>query len=345
MFSSDFTGRGTFFQSACFLIAAIVAGVLSVCLNPPSVLAASMQIPDTGQTTCYNNDTEITCPGPGQAFYGQDANYKGKAAAYRDNGSTIQDLVTGLVWQQADDGVSRNGYDAATYCQDLDLGGQTDWRLPSVRELLSIVDAGRSSPAISPVFSCSTSTSLYWSTTLSAATASSAWTVGFSAGAAAANAKTLSYKVRCVRGNALPVSDYADNGNGTVTDQTTGLVWEKSGSASGLSWQDALALCENATTGGHTDWRLPNKRELELLVDWSRYDPALDPALTKLGNSYWSGTTYDPTGYAYEAWRVNFTDGQSRDYGKSVAYNVRCVRGGLTSLNLSAIDMLLQNGE
>jgi hypothetical protein len=55
---------------------------------------------DTGQEKCYNNSREITYPKPGEAFYGQDAQYQGIQPTYRDNGNgTITDLNTGLMWQ------------------------------------------------------------------------------------------------------------------------------------------------------------------------------------------------------------------------------------------------------
>ena len=56
-------------------------------------------LPDSGQTTCYNSSEKISCPNPGQRYYGQDANYKGVQPSYRNNGDgTVSDLVTGLMW-------------------------------------------------------------------------------------------------------------------------------------------------------------------------------------------------------------------------------------------------------
>jgi len=340
-----FLYRSSAMRSRLIRGAAVCLSFLSLIVFDESAWAES-RLPDTGQTQCYNNTEEIACPSPGQAFYGQDANYAGKPPAYQNNGSTITDLVTGLIWQQADDGVARTWYEAATYCQDFDEGGYADWRLPLIKELLSIVDAGRSSPAINPVFTSSSSSDIYWSATEYASSSGYAWGVNFYAGASVYNAKTLGgMKVRCVRGGSLPGSMYVDNGDGTVTDKSTGLVWEKSGSASGMSWEAALAWCEDATTGGSADWRLPNKRELEILVDTSRNYPAIDPAFTETGRVYWSGTTYDPAGFQHSAWRVNFSDGQSRDWGKSVSFYARCVRGGQGIFSPGAFDMLLLDGE
>jgi hypothetical protein len=58
------------------------------------------QVPDTGQTKCYNNSTEIPCPGPGEPFYGQDAQYDGPARSYTKLGDNrVKDDVTGLIWE------------------------------------------------------------------------------------------------------------------------------------------------------------------------------------------------------------------------------------------------------
>lgn len=120
-------------------------------------------------------------------------------------------------------------------------------------------------------------------------------------------------------------ADYVDNGNGTVTDLSTGLIWEKAGSAGAMIWEQALAWCQQATTAGYSDWRLPNKRELEHLADKSRYDPAIDPAFTEPGNKYWCGTTY--ARYSNDACYVNIGSGYSGFYGKNGTNHVRCVRG------------------
>ena len=79
-----------------------------------------------------------------------------------------------------------------------------------------------------------------------------------------------------------PISGFGafhDNGNGTVSDSVTGLMWQQGDGQNddgGRTWEEALGYCENLSLGGHSDWRLPNVRELETLVAWDRYDPAID---------------------------------------------------------------------
>ncbi len=175
----------------------------TVSINQAGSATSTFTLPDSGQTKCYNNSIEITCPSSGQDFYGQDGNYQGVQPSYQNNGDgTVTDQVTGLIWQQADDGVARTWNDAGTYCQALGLGGRADWRLPSIDELLSIVDSGRFNPAINPVFTCSSD--FYWSDTTNAGTSSYAWAVSFRTGDTSSDGygRHTNY-VRCVHGGPL----------------------------------------------------------------------------------------------------------------------------------------------
>jgi hypothetical protein len=100
---------------------------------------------------------------------------------------------------------------------------------------------------------------------------------------------------------------FVDNGDGTVTDTCTGLVWQQAtadinddGLADlvhdGLTWEGALEYCENLVLGGQEDWRLPNIRELQSIVDYGRWGPSVDPSFnlawdTTWASCYWSSTT------------------------------------------------------
>jgi hypothetical protein len=157
-------------------------------------------LPDTGQTKCYNNTGEIPCPAPGEAFYGQDGNYQGPQPAYQvsADGLVVTDLNTGLMWQRADDGAGRDWAAASGYCENLALGGYSDWRMPACQELVSIVDYGRFIPAIDPAFGCRSS--YYWSGSAGALSPDDAWYVDFYHGYAGSDPKSASCYVRCVRG-------------------------------------------------------------------------------------------------------------------------------------------------
>ncbi|MDD3518625.1 MAG: DUF1566 domain-containing protein [Chromatiales bacterium] len=137
---------------------------------------------------------------------------------------------------------------------------------------------------------------------------------------------------------------FNDNGDGTVTDDVTGLIWDKcswgqsndtdcsTGSASTHTWADALGVAVTANAAnykGFNDWRLPNRTELESLVDITKAtDPTID--VTAFPNTpsswYWTSTTYAP-GPA-NAWRVLFDSGYTSAGGKSVTSRVRLVRSG-----------------
>ncbi|MBU0568419.1 DUF1566 domain-containing protein [bacterium] len=78
------------------------------------------------------------------------------------------------------------------------------------------------------------------------------------------------------RGVAWPSPRFTDNGNGTVTDNLTGLMWTKDANLGGtMNWQNALTYMTTLNVGGYIDWRLPNLKELRSLMDCSQSNPAL----------------------------------------------------------------------
>lgn len=129
--------------------------------------------------------------------------------------------------------------------------------------------------------------------------------------------------------NAVPVTaaGFVDNDNGSVTDTETGLMWQQS-TASARTWENAISYCESLSLAGYSDWRLPDRNELQSLVDYTRYHPAIDETFFPDTESsyYWSSTTYAPnTDYA---WGVNFYNGYVGSDDKSNTGYVRAVRGG-----------------
>jgi hypothetical protein len=191
--------------------------------------------PDTGQTKCYNNTVEIPCPAAGQPFHGQDAQYAGPARSYTDLGSgMIRDNVTGLIWEQktnknnvknysdphdadntytwCDTNSNTNGGNAGTCgtndtmdflvtLNNTNYGGHNDWRLPTIKELATLVNLGRYDPAIDPVFAATTQLlSRYWSSTTYTGYSGDARHVHFDDGDVGYGGKSHSYYVRAVRG-------------------------------------------------------------------------------------------------------------------------------------------------
>ncbi len=127
--------------------------------------------------------------------------------------------------------------------------------------------------------------------------------------------------------SALAIGPYQVNGD-SVIDQGTGLQWQKSGDGVLRVWEEALAYCENLSLDNHSDWRLPNIREMKSLVEDYRYYPAIDPVFSCQSAYYWTATTVTrfPTAHA---WSVFFANGDDNCGDKKNSHFVRCVRAGV----------------
>ncbi|HHB75607.1 MAG TPA: DUF1566 domain-containing protein [Desulfobulbus sp.] len=310
--------------------------------------------PDTGQTVCCDANGNVLdpCPAAGQPFYGQDAQYDGPVRSYTilGGGAMVHDNVTGLIWErkQNKDGTKdyTNPHDADnTYtwcdinsatnggnegtCGEHDtkdfidalnaenFGGHSDWRLPTIKELITLDDYGRYGPAINVYFFPGVSYGdSYWSATTSKESNNiddAFWDdVGTDGGDYLAG-KSIQMKVRAVRGGyELNSSRFVDNGDGTITDTITGLQWQKfsmdldsDGFPDVMNWQQALSSAENMVLAGFNDWRLPNINELKSIVDYNRVYPNIDTAMfpDTMFNSYWTSTTF--ANYRDQAMRVS----------------------------------------
>ena len=114
--------------------------------------------------------------------------------------STVVDKITKLEWQRIDDDVIRTWNDAFDYCASLELDGRTDWRLPDVTELLSIVDYGQAvAPVIEGVAFPGTDAALYWTSTIRSSKSTNPWAVTFSNGNVTPANIINSYLARCAR--------------------------------------------------------------------------------------------------------------------------------------------------
>jgi Protein of unknown function (DUF1566) len=123
--------------------------------------------------------------------------------SYTDNGDgTVTDNVTGLMWQQSVESVTYTQPDALAYCAGLSLAGYTDWRLPTVIEVISIVDPGASSPALNTKYFPAVAfweNAGFWTSTLNAGMPGSAWDVAFSDGETSYQPVGSGFVARCVR--------------------------------------------------------------------------------------------------------------------------------------------------
>jgi hypothetical protein len=362
----------------------------------------------------------VTFPGDG---------VHGAPLRYRDDGLTVTDLNTGLMWEKKVPGPG-GAVNCLTALHSVNarctlaeatgawitkvngdgvgpgFGGYSDWRLPNAKELQSIVDYGRcdvsrgapcvDEAAIHPVFG-PTDPVFHWSSTLHLPDPQTAWGVGFIGGGVilptpgpvsravravrsarpldpreapptplVVTHRTLDEKLRLtidlllrptlalpgdgVRGAPLR---YRDNGDGTMTDLHTGLMWEKKvPGSSGLHAVDARYTFDEATGdwiawvnaeggrgfAGHGDWRVPNAKELHSIVDYGRCSrpsvpscvdrAAIDPAFgpTATGNSYFSSTKQLHNPSERKVWIVPFTPNGVTNGSPDVPRFVRAVR-------------------
>ena len=326
-------------------------------------IAMAGEIPDTGQTKCYDDSVEIPCPPEEEDYYGQDGSYvKQRSYTVLSGGQVVQDNVTRLMWEvKTDDGSvhdrdntytwydpnpDTNGGVAGTLSpndtkdfidalNNSNFGGYSDWRLPTIKELASIVNLGKYNPSIDETYFPNTMSSCYWSSSTCFNGTGYAWGVNFNRG----NdhnyyTKAYDWYVRAVRGGQC-YAGLEDNGDGTVTDTSTGLMWEIKTDDGGpqdkdntYNWRQALGYCENLDLAGRTDWRLPDREELRSIIDYWKYNPSIDETYfpNVLSSVYWSSSTcVNNTG---SAWYVHFSNGFAGNYIKNNSWYVRAVRGG-----------------
>jgi hypothetical protein len=333
-------------------------------------------VPGTGQTKWYNNSIEIACPQPGEAFYGQDANYSLSPPSYTkldaggnelaDNSAEwvmVRDNITKLIWEVKTDDDSIHDRDnryiwseaqnyfipelnfSSPYWQS--FGGFNDWRLPTVKELAYIVFRGtQSSPTIDIRYFPNTVGTVaynYWSSTSRANYSYEAFNVSFYNGRSGIDGKDQNRNyVRAVRGDTV-TNQFVDNGNGTITDLSTGLIWENKTDDRGpgdrdnlYTWEQALAWIASINDSnylGHDDWRLPNINELLSIVDFTvpTYPSISTVFFPKaMPDHYWSSTT-NPLTIEY-AWCITFELGLISSVPKSTYRYTRAVRGGYNGL-------------
>lgn len=342
-----------------------------------SVMVATVDLIETGQTTCYDSDGNlIDCAGTGQ-----DGELRRGVAwpnpRFTDNGDqTVTDNLTGLIWtkdgnlmETRDPGFDTGGtvmgdtagdglvlwQRALDYVKKLNQEnylGHNDWRLPNIVELESLIHAGQvlTTAWLNTQGFSNVQDEFYWSSTTiisdggNSQLALIAWPTGNIQGGVKGDHTRVVWPVRsggtgvielpktgqttcydsdgnlidCVgtgqdgelqKGAAWPNPRFADNGDGTVTDKLTGLMWTKDGNAPGptacspgvtKSWQEALDYVKCLNTNnylGYNDWRLPNRKELYSLSHYGQVNDTAD-WLNSQGFSnvqrtfYVSSTTY-----------------------------------------------------
>lgn len=276
-------------------------------------------------------------------------------------GNCIEDKVSGLTWDGNAPATTTQAAAVARVAtaNTAALCGFSDWRLPNPEELLSLVDGGAAAaPRIDARFAATPAVG-FWSATAFAGDTRAAWVVDFASGAVAFdtadNPLGKAFASRLVRGSspstATPAAcddatdtRFVSNGNGTVTDSRTGLMWQQcadglsgaacaTGSATsyasfGAALQRATAVNADATGAGRSfgDWRVPNRNELASLVNRRCSAPTIargafpnTPSLSLWTSSPMRGSL---------VWYVDFTDGSIGPGGVTGGRGLRLVRGG-----------------
>lgn len=280
----------------------------------------SFAVVDTGQTRYYNERVEIAAPAAGQPFRGQDAAFSRLPPNYTlsSDGRTVRDNVTQLVWMRGPNTTLNAPLksDKKTYTQAIAwvdtvnamaYGGYRDWRLPTIKELYSLMNfrgtdpsgyTGNDTSVLTPFIDTTVFSFAYGQTTLgeriidSQYASSTVFVVnpaetGYPKvfGLNLADGRIKGYDlmmpdrsektffVQLVRGPSdYGVNNFLDNGDGTTTDLATGLTWARADSGSGMSWQEALAWVQAKNAAnylGYNDWRLPDAKELHSLVNYA----------------------------------------------------------------------------
>ena len=324
-----------------------IGGVSDIFTTITIVAAGLYSVVDTNQTVCYSSSTGavVTCAGTGQdgAYSGNQPVYvvSGDGLTVLDNVTGLRWTQSTDINNSGAVDYNDKLYQSAavTYCANLGTGGYT-WRLPDIKEAYSLImfsgkdpssyigsDTSLLTPFTDPVFDRAfgdkvtaegiaagdriidgqyATTSMYVSTTMNGD--NTMFGVNFVDGRIKGYpSDRKEFYVRCVTGNtSYGMNLFADNGDSTVSDAATGLMWQKDDSAS-TDWDDAVATCEGATTSIYSDWRLPNVKELQSIVDYTRSpdtdsSAAIDPIFnsTSFMNEegvtdwgyYWASTTH-----------------------------------------------------
>jgi hypothetical protein len=299
----------------------------------------------TDQSRCYDGDGKLMdCAGSGQDAETR-MGIKWPMPRFEARGTVVIDRLSGLMWLR-DSGFTefpqtwREALEIVAKMNQKAAFGYRDWRLPERRELFSLVSHERINPALpfeapfENVFA-----GYYWTADTCSRLEDQAWYIHLGGGRIQRGMKHGSYMVWPVRCHSNGSDSVLAGGRYVIDkrlvyDRRTGLEWASKAAQTSepLSWTDALLLVESMNAraaNGCRDWRLPNIRELESLIDVRRHTPALSGShlFSKVPEGCWSSTTsvYEPR----YAWVLYMRDGAvGVGYKRRAEFHVWTVRGG-----------------
>lgn len=290
------------------------------------------------------------------SWYDTDSTTNGGLDGYADTGgNTCFGYQTGVPSSYCNTQAYVNRVNQAGLC------GHSDWQVPDEPALRSIVDYSASNPAIDIAYFPNTRAKEHWVSNSTAKYSSAAIVVDFLHGVSTSYNKSSSFiSLRLVRGNdplfmpspgeetydgdmllTTPNSRFTINADGTVNDKQTGLMWVRcpvglsgstctTGTMGTFTWQGALAEAESATVAGHNDWRAPNANELNSIVEWATFNPAINrnvfpsPASTLTNYDFWTSTPVQAN--PNSAFVTDFDSGGLESLLRTDSRGVRLVR-------------------
>jgi hypothetical protein len=295
---------------------------------PDLILSSGGPWPDSFSGSCASPSALIACPRIGDPFFGQDGTYRINVPSYTTTATTMTDSVTGLVWELDPEGVEKARAAAVSYCETLDLAGQTDWRLPSRLEYVTVLDEGLPNGFAMPPGVPVTTTGPHWTSSPTGTTAGASFVVHDGYGMWTVADDSTPMLARCVRGPTLGGS--VQVGTDTAIDAMTELEWQRTNlDDSDRDWESALDHCETLEHGGKTDWRLPSIKELATIVDEAAAEALVVDSAT-FGDSqalrYWSSTPAISFGSERLALTLETNFGTSSSIKMTELSAARCVR-------------------
>lgn len=281
----------------------------------------NFRVVDTGQTKCFDNSAPIAAPESETDFFGQDAQHTSNMASYNlsSDGKTVLDNNTNLVWMRGPNtslaaplAADKMTYDeAVSWVAEVNAqtyGGYSDWRIPTIKELYSLMNFNGTDPSsyrgydttvLTPFIDTKYFNFGYGQTSANERIIDSQY---LSANTFVLNPAELgcakqfglnladgrikgydlempspqgirekTFFVQLVRGNNYGINDFVNNGDGTISDNATGLMWAQDDCGESMTWQAALSYVQEMNAQkhlGYNDWRLPDAKELNSIVNY-----------------------------------------------------------------------------